>query len=113
MKHRHQVLTVTFAVLFSLGVLHGAFHHHHDNRDHRDCQTCLLKQSVQTSDLPVGAILFDPQSPFHVIRTAGWQPLPQVDRQKPDNRGPPFLNVRSVPHIQQYGGSICINGLFS
>lgn len=70
----------------------GVFHHHHDLKQHNDCQICAIQSSISDADTPVGVVnlsRLDIKSESIVVE------LNTLHSKKIPN----FLNARAPPYI--------------
>jgi len=45
-----------FSIVFILAVFMGVFHHHHDLKQHNDCQICTIQTNMANADMPSEAV---------------------------------------------------------
>jgi len=41
-----------FSIVFILAIFMGVFHHHHDLKQHTDCQICTIQTNMANADMP-------------------------------------------------------------
>jgi len=54
-----------FSIIFILAIFMGVFHHHHDLKQHNDCQICTIQTNMANADLPTDTVYITSLDIFH------------------------------------------------
>lgn len=49
-------LSKYIGIVLFVATLMGSFHHHHDGKQHNDCQVCTIQSTITDADTPSGSI---------------------------------------------------------
>ena len=81
-----------FSIIFILAIFMGVFRHHHDLKQHNDCQICTIQANVTNGDLPTDVVYFTSLKVFHEAITTKFANIH-------DNQLQYQLNARAPPKI--------------
>jgi len=54
-----------FSIVFILAIFMGVFHHHHDLKQHNDCQICTIQSNMANTDVPTDTVYITSLDIFH------------------------------------------------
>lgn len=80
------------SIIFIFATFIGTFHHHHDFKQHNDCQICSVQSNMGNADMPTEVeYLSYLDNPSESIIT-------QLNS-LPSKKTPNFLHARAPPHL--------------
>lgn len=80
------------SIIFVFATLMGVFHHHHDLKQHNDCQICSIQSSIANADTPVDVVYL---SQLDIASESIVVKFINLHSKKTKN----YLNARAPPYI--------------
>jgi len=81
-----------FSIIYVFAILMGVFHHHHDGKQHSDCQVCSIQSNLANADTPTDVVYL---SQLDIAFESIVVKFANLHSKKTKN----FLNARAPPYI--------------